>query len=159
MAGDGLGNKSRGTANDKDGGKQNVNSRLVSVNMLCIIGATVGLASIFLPWDGWSEGIFHSDRSLVEILWNTDFDIDNLLLSSCVIFAAGTLLAFAFPMAGAVQIAGLALFLGYASDIEAEFPVNARYELAPSIGYCVAVRGSSDLSEATPVTCATAAER
>ncbi|MCU0852857.1 MAG: hypothetical protein MUC90_06375 [Thermoplasmata archaeon] len=137
MAGDGLGKESRGTAEDKEGGNENLNSRLVSVNMLCIIGATVGLASIFLPWHGWSEGLFHSDRSLVDILWNTGFAIDDLLLYSCVIFAAGTLLAFAFPLAGLLQAAGLLLFLVEALDIGASLPANYSYDFGPSIGYSI----------------------
>lgn len=74
----------------------------VFVNGLCLVGALIGLCSIYLPWVGaeyWSV-------SLADIL---NLHSSEAALAGAL-FLAGTFLALLFPIGGVVQLAGLFMF-------------------------------------------------
>ena len=84
---------------------------VVSVNVLCLLGAIVGVVSLFLPWcivvDGPNEfGV--SPASLVMDDYRAPSDP---LLFSSLVFISGTVIAFLFPVAFAAQSVGILLFL------------------------------------------------
>jgi hypothetical protein len=79
----------------------------LSVNFLCLIGAMIGLGSIVMPWTWVEIGLWHADTTLLEWVLYSWADVD---AAAGLVFAAGTILAFAFPMACGLQIAGLAWF-------------------------------------------------
>lgn len=137
-------NGSAKTSKSDEDSREQTAQRHISVNMLCLIGATIGLASIFLPWHGRSEGLWQSDFSLIDIETHAWDHLTSLQFLSGGLFVAGTLLAFAFPMAGVIQATGLALFYAFASDLAATTRAwMMEYEFGPSIGYCLGVLSSA----------------
>jgi hypothetical protein len=79
----------------------------LSVNFLCLIGAMIGLGSIVMPWTWVEIGLWHADMTLLESILYSRADVR---AAAGLVFAAGTILAFAFPLACGLQIAGLAWF-------------------------------------------------
>ena len=111
----------------------------VSVNMLCIIGGTIGIFSLFLPWYWTGEGTFALGTSVYDaLLAPRDYDyvwIEHLVSISQVLFVTGTILAFAIPAACSVQAIGLILF--YTEIVD--FGPLYSYDLGLSAGFFIAI--------------------
>jgi len=76
----------------------------LSVNFLCLIGAMIGLGSIFIPWTWVEAGLWHSDVTLLDTLHFIQIEYFTV---AGLVFAVGTVIAFAFPIACGIQIAGV----------------------------------------------------
>ena len=111
----------------------------VSVNMLCIIGATIGIFSLFLPWYWHGEGGLAVGNSVYDALLAPHdyphFWVQNLLSISQVLFVIGTILAFAVPAACSVQAIGLILFYTETVDVYSLYS----YDHGISVGFFIAI--------------------
>ena len=82
-----------------------------TINILCIVGALIGLAAIFSPW-AWYEGGFvqishNLDEQLVHMVPDA---LDHWLFIGGAAFCIGVLIAFVTSFGGLVQLFGLVLF-------------------------------------------------
>jgi hypothetical protein len=110
----------------------------VSVNMLCIIGATIGVFSLFLPWIWWAEGAWQDDGSVYDVLFAPHDGRtgwwESMITVSHIVFICGTILAFIFPAACGIQATGIGLF--YVEYLRTDTWI---YDRGLSIGSFVAV--------------------
>jgi hypothetical protein len=105
----------------------------VSANLLCVIGAVLGVSTFLMPWI-WTEwGIAQSEWLFLEVLPNS------CTMSgwrvALVVFMIGTILAFASPMASFIQAAGLYGFYHFFNPTSG----GTDFENGLSIGYAVAI--------------------
>lgn len=115
----------------------------VSVNMLCIVGATIGIFSLFLPWIWIGEGDWQIDSSVYDTLlspqdgrsgwWESMSEV------SLIVFISGTVLAFAFPAACGVQAIGIVSF--YVEHLRTDLWIG--YDLGLSIGFFAAIASTA----------------
>lgn len=109
----------------------------VSVNVLCLLGAIVGIVSLFLPWfiinDGPNDFGISPGSMVIE---THEFPSDPLVVSYLV-FITGTVVAFLFPAAFTVQAFGVVLFLRVFLDADFGSPLLHHYELSLSLGFYV----------------------
>jgi hypothetical protein len=109
--------------------------------MMCLIGATIGIASIFLPWFVAAVGPFRDERALTAWIWDLlqAHSGDLGLYAPFLIFLLGTLLAFWTPLGGILQALGLATF--YVMEIGWKVPPDGGYGfVAPlAVGFYLAV--------------------
>ncbi len=83
------------------------------VNVLCVLGAALGIASLFLPWivgGDLPHNVEYSDLLVNDILLGSPIFTAAFILF-CTMFLVGTGLAFVTPTGGFVQLAGLLGFL------------------------------------------------
>ena len=86
-----------------------------TVNMLCIIGAITGIASIFFVWASYSRGFAVVTNTLADdlMLIVRYSAINRMLIGECIFFA-GTVLSLVTGIGGIAQLLGLSTFLwGY----------------------------------------------
>lgn len=83
----------------------------VSVNVLCLLGAIVGIVSLFLPWCVLVDGPNELGRSLLAFMVDSRGLPLEPMFVAALMFITGTVVAFLFPAASAVQAAGVVLFL------------------------------------------------
>ena len=110
---------------------------VVSVNVLCLLGAIVGVVSLFLPWVITGEGLSEIGVSLARMTMEIHGVPSDPMLISALVFITGTVIAFMFPVAFAVQAAGIVLFLTAFLDNSASPPLEYYYEL--SLGFYLGV--------------------
>ena len=107
--------------------------------MLCIVGAVIGIFSLFLPWVWVGEGDWRDSSSVYDVLLAPHDKTSSQWLSvghwALIIVVSGTILAFAFPAACGIQATGLTLFL---YDYLGAEPLVG-YDRELSIGFFVAV--------------------
>jgi len=94
----------------------------MKVNLLCIAGAALGLASLFLPWwQGYDFGLGmmeERDYTLVQDVLLDSTGYGSMFVVACTLFALGTFLAFLSPLGGLVQFPGVIGFLAmFGSEI------------------------------------------
>jgi hypothetical protein len=85
-------------------------SRLWNVNLLCIIGACIGVAALFVAWIHEPPNMpgppnIRYEPTIVYMVEN-----QYLYYGAAVMFLIGTLTAFASPLGGVLQSGGLVLF-------------------------------------------------
>jgi hypothetical protein len=86
-------------------------SRIVKINILCLVGAVVGFAAIFSPWT-WMDGFSRYPNNLDDIIsYLYHILAGNWMLPGGVIFCFGVLFSFLTPLGGIAEAIGLALFL------------------------------------------------
>jgi len=112
----------------------------VSVNIICIVGAIIGIVSLFMPWVWMGEGGLRTDYdsvydSLLAPQEGDDGWWGNSFTASQIIFISGTVLAFAIPAACGVQMMGIMAF--YLEHLKRD-PWFA-YDYGLSLGFFTAV--------------------
>ena len=109
------------------------------MNVLCIIGAIIGVFSLFLPWVWVGEGDWRDSSSVYDMLLGPNDKTTSQWRSighwALIIVVSGTILAFAFPAACGIQGAGLAM---YCYDFLGQDPLFG-YDRGLSIGFFAAV--------------------
>ena len=113
---------------------------VVSVNLLCLIGAMVGVVSLFLPWCMMVEGPNELGVSPADLITDTEELLSSSLTGPALLFTIGAVTAFLFPVSFAVQTAGIVLFLRVVMDQYAGAPLGYDYEM--SLGFYAAVLSS-----------------
>ena len=78
------------------------------VNVLCIVGAFMGLVAIFCGWGAHAYTPGAPQENLLQII---DHMLNIHILAGCVLFLIGSLIAFLSPMGGIVQLIGVGLFI------------------------------------------------
>lgn len=110
------------------------------MNVLCTIGAMIGLASIFLSWTWWSSvptSDYLTSASLATMLMDIPSHLDNLMFVGGTVFAAGALVAFISPTGGLIQAFGLVLF--YADEIDRQANVERfGFDRGVGLGFFIA---------------------
>jgi len=113
-----------------------------TVNVLCIIGATVGLAAIALPWRWTSAGLWYDESTLGAQIWTTTYltsvKIDYDTLTQFVLLGIGALLAFVTPLGVIPQSAGIAMFYIDELDRQVLYREHGLYEGGFGIGFFLA---------------------
>jgi len=94
----------------------------MKVNVLCLVGAALGLVSLFLPWwQGYEIAVatmVDKDYMLVEDVLFNSAQYGSLFVIACTLYVVGTFLAFGSPLGGLVQIPGiLGFFAMFGSEI------------------------------------------
>jgi hypothetical protein len=109
------------------------------VNLLCILGAVVGLAALFLPWMWTAEGLSSVDWSAADVLKDGGSWSLGSIHTALIIFTTGTIMALAVPSGGIVQAIGLAMF--YSEEVlrEERFTSGGVMQAGLSIGVFVAI--------------------
>ena len=117
--------------------------RLYASNAQCVLGAAIGLVSIFLPWlvivktEIWWWGFPGEFGSLYEPILGDSLDLLGVVSlvpgsadAFCTLFALGVIISFYTPLGGIVEGVGLA---GFALDYAQAGGVYlvAAYELMP----------------------------
>ena len=115
-----------------------------SVNMLCIIGAIIGVFSALLPWVWAGEGAWQTDLpSAYDVLLSPRDSNhgwwDDAFATSQVIFISGTVLSFIFPAACGIQGIGIVAFFIEHTRRDSWLP----YEFGLSIGFYVAIASTA----------------
>lgn len=87
----------------------------MKVNLLCLAGAALGLASLFLPWwQGAELGLglaIDRDYMLIQDVLLDPMPYGTMFLIACTLFVVGTFLALWSPLGGLVQVPGALGFL------------------------------------------------
>lgn len=92
--------------------------RIRAVNVLCLCGAVIGIASVFCTWSFLvSSGEIIASESLVERL---DPFSSNLWFAGSAIFLVGTVVALFTTLSGFVQFAGIVVYVAAIRDRTAE---------------------------------------
>lgn len=85
-----------------------------NINLLCLVGACVGIAAMFTNWIYFPPSMpgpppLGKEASLVFLisLGTTGTSIATLCFSAALLFTAGTLIALVSPLGGVSQVAGL----------------------------------------------------
>jgi len=109
------------------------------VNLLCILGAAIGLASLFLPWMWTAEGLSSVDWSAADVLKDGGSWSLGSIYIALIVFTTGTIVALAVPSGGIVQAIGLAMF--YSEEVLGEERITSGgvMQAGLSIGIFVAI--------------------
>jgi len=106
------------------------------VNILCLVGAFVGLIAIVLPWNSVFFFIVNINVNLIDLinlgsgsLVQTSPEAGILVIGG-IIFIIGTLVAFLTPTGGIVQIAGLGILFSFFSGADSDFPNGIGFYLS-----------------------------
>lgn len=110
-------------------------SRAVSVNLPCIMGAVVGLASLLLPWLWTAEGFSSMDWSAADMLRDGASGDLSGIYTALIVYVTGTVVALFAPPGGLVQVMGLAMF--YSEEVNREESYTFM-ETGLSVGFFVA---------------------
>lgn len=94
----------------------------MKVNLLCVAGAALGLASLFLPWWQGSElglgMMIDKEYMLVEDVLFDSTEYGSLFVIACTMYVIGTFLAFWSPLGGLVQLPGaIGFFAMFGTEI------------------------------------------
>lgn len=89
--------------------------RTVRVNVLCLMGAILGVFCIF-EW-GWASGGY--GIGMIQVDWHYWPPIEGFATGEvfCYLFVLGTILAFVTPAAGFLQLSGVTIFAFRLHDI------------------------------------------
>jgi hypothetical protein len=118
----------------------------VRVNVLCLVGATIGLASILLPWAGTRAGPFlYEENAFVVWIWNLVQDLVSVpdLYVAFLLFLGGTILAFLTSVGGIFQAIGLIGFYLEEIDRQASLGQHSSYEGQFAFGFYFAILSSA----------------
>jgi len=102
------------------------------VNILCLVGAFVGLIAIMLPWNS----VWFFSVNLIDLInigsgyFGQTSPEAGILVIGSIIFIIGTLVAFLTPTGGIVQIAGLGILFYLFSGADSHFPNGIGFYLA-----------------------------
>lgn len=83
---------------------------ILVINILCIVGGLIGVASMFIPWAITSSTSF----TLIDFIMNNPqpgFQLGTLLPLISLIFLMGVMFVFISSYGAALQLAGAAIFL------------------------------------------------
>lgn len=117
----------------------------VRVNMLCLIGATIGLASIALPWAGTRAGpLLYEERAFVVWIWDLVQELrgEPGLYVAFILFLGGTILAFLTSIGGIFQAIGLSSFYLNEIDRQASMAQHSSFEGQFAVGFYLAILSS-----------------
>jgi len=122
-------------------------------NYLCLIGATIGLVSIFLPWQtSWITGgspvldylfrdLGYHDSSLLEIVtWRNSTNM--ILVFGVWIFTISSIAVFFSPIAGISQIIGLSMVGFYIVTVPQTLFLGITIGISLSTGFFIALIGA-----------------
>lgn len=109
----------------------------VSVNLLCLIGAILGVSTFLMPWIYIESGISRSDMTFLEGLLRI-CSASGLLIAFTV-FMVGTMLTFVSPTASFLQISGLVAFYHFFDPTS----IGTDYSRGLSVGYAIAISSSA----------------
>ncbi len=110
-------------------------SQTISVNLLCILGAVVGLASLLLPWQWTAEGFSSTDWSVADLLRDGAHGHPGIIYPALIVYVTGTIMALFAPPGGFVQIVGLTMFCSEEIKREENYTFM---ETGLSVGFFVA---------------------
>lgn len=113
--------------------------------MLCLVGATIGVAAIALPWSGTGAGPWYEEWAFAA--WICDLVSSHVSVLEFYLafgfFLGGTILAFLTPVGGALQVIGLAEFCFEEFERQESFQQNSYYEGQFAVGFFVACISSA----------------
>lgn len=117
----------------------------IRLNMLCLIGATIGVAAIALPWFGTRAGPLYEEWSFAAWIWDMLRSGTSALefYLAFGFFLTGTILAFFTPVGGGLQVIGLTEFCLEELDREESFSQYSHYEGQFAVGFFVACVSSA----------------
>jgi hypothetical protein len=99
----------RGMATENSEGEESLNpdSCIVwNVNLLCGVGACIGVAALFLTWIYEPLHVTIRNEPTIVYMVATQY----LYYGAAVVFLIGTVVAFVSPLGGVLQVAGLIVF-------------------------------------------------
>lgn len=111
---------------------------LVSVNVLSIAGALLGLACLLLPWLWVGEGGVELGSSGMDALDHATTRLAPSMTLGIVLFTAGSMIALAAPSGGGVQTVGLAMFYSEELQAEEKIALLEGYDVGLSCGFFLA---------------------
>lgn len=107
----------------ENGQRQTPQPAKATVNVLCLIGAIIGLTAVFLSWNWIGAGFVQEERSIWHLVWDMlPHDALDLFVVSGVLFVFGSLLALVTPTGGLLQAIGLVGFYVREVDMEEWLP-------------------------------------
>jgi len=110
----------------ENGQRQTPQPAKATVNVLCLIGAVIGLTAVFLTWSWIRVGFFQEEHSIWHFVSDMlPHDPLDLFVVSGVLFVFGSLLALLTPAGGLLQAIGLAGFYFREVDKEEWLPSSA----------------------------------
>lgn len=122
-------------------------------NYLCLIGATLGLVSIFLPWqtswitsgnpllDNLFRDLGNHDSSLLEIVtWRNSTNM--ILVFGVWIFTISSIAVFLSPIASISQIIGLSMVGFYIATVPQSLFLGITMGISLSFGFFIALIGT-----------------
>lgn len=126
-----MGEFEEASHSQKNGQRQTQQPAKATVNVLCLIGAIIGLAAVFLSWSRIRVGFFQEERSIWHLVSDMlPHDPLDLFVVSGVLFVFGSLLALVTPTGGLLQAIGLAGFYVREVDMEEWLPSGTAGGLA-----------------------------
>jgi len=94
---------------------------LLSVNLLCLVGAIIGVIAIFSTWITVGFMFWTNDMNLIDVFNQVDSSSDFWL--PAVLCLIGVVVAFISPLGGIMQIIGVPLFISaFASHADGDLP-------------------------------------
>lgn len=106
----------------------------VRLNILCLVGAIVGVAAIFSTWISLGFLFWSREMNLIDVYNHVESSSDFWL--PAVLFLAGTLVAFVTSLGGIMQIIGVPLFMSaFVSHADGRLPSG----IGPYLGLVAAI--------------------
>lgn len=103
----------------ENGQRQTPQPAKATVNVLCLIGAIIGLTAVFLSWIWTRAGFVQEERSIWHLVSDMlPHDALDLFVVSGVLFVFGSLIALVTPAGGLLQAIGLVGF--YFREVDRE---------------------------------------
>jgi len=119
-------------------------SSAISLNVLCLIGATIGIAAIALPWRWTRAGLAYEESILGIQFWDllTSYSSHVDYLIGFGLYVGGAILSFATPLAGIPQAIGLTEL--YLKELERQesFRDYGTYQGGFAVGFVIACLSS-----------------
>ncbi len=101
------------------------------VNLLCWVGAILGIVAIFSTWVKISIFVWGTNLNLIDVMNHAS---DSILVAGVWLFIVGTLAAFVITEGGVLQIIGVILFLSWFTNEAGEMPSGVGPYLGLSAG-------------------------